>query len=171
MFMRTFTYRRCSARGPVYAVSASLAALRLWRGALPRFARDMTILTSPDWARFSCKLRPALRRPRPTLRTWRVRRCSTESRRCARRPCADHGGHPDIKVLDPVLAVEVGRARKDALLVLEKALRHGDGRRRRRVEGRPALEQVDDLGAAVARALDDLVEPRLRGPFHLDQIG
>src|SRR6266699_4510584 len=70
----------------VYALSASLAALRLWRAALPRFARDTTILTSPDWARSSCKPRPALRRPRPTLRTWHVRRCSTESRRCARRP-------------------------------------------------------------------------------------
>ena len=30
---------------------------------------------------------------------------------------------------------------------------------------------VDDLGAAVAGAVDDLVEPLLRGPAHLDQVG
>src|SRR5262249_50405337 len=85
--------------------------------------------------------------------------------------CADHRGYADIEVLDPVFAVEVGGARQHALLVAQKALRHGHGRRRRRIEGRAALEQVDDLGAAVARALDDLVEPGLRGPLHLDEIG
>ena len=47
---------------------------------------NLTMLTSPDSVRSSCKPRPTLRPPRPTLRTWRVRCRSTESRRCARRP-------------------------------------------------------------------------------------
>ena len=40
-----------------------------------------------------------------------------------------------------------------------------------RVEGRAGLQQVDDLAAALAGALDDRVEPRLRRPAHLDEVG
>ncbi len=42
---------------------------------------------------------------------------------------------------------------------------------RRRVEGRTGLEQLDDLGAAVARALDDLFQPLLGRPPHGDEVG
>src|ERR1700761_1183719 len=83
---------------------------------------------------------------------------------------ADHDGHADIHVLHAVLAVEVGGAGHHPLLVLEITLGHRDRGRRRRIEGRTGLQQVDDLGAAIAGAVDDLVEPRLRGPAHLDQI-
>ena len=73
-------------------------------------------------------------------------------------PRADHDRHADIHVLDAVLAVEVGGAGQHALLVLEVALGHGDGRGGRRIEGRAGLQQVDDLAAALAGALDDGVE-------------
>src|SRR5215470_10814368 len=145
MFMRTFTCPGCSARGSAYALSASWLLCASGDQRCDGLGR---LFEHGTFGAVQLNLDDAL----DAL-------------------CADHGGYADVKVLDPVLAVEVGRARKDALLVLEKALRHGDGRRRRRVEGRAALEQVDDLGAAVARALDNLVEPRLRRPFHLDQIG
>src|SRR5262249_19486561 len=46
----------------------------------------LTLLTSPDAVRSSCRPGPALRPPRRTVQTWRVRCRSTESRRCARRP-------------------------------------------------------------------------------------
>jgi hypothetical protein len=53
---------------------------------------------------------------------------------------------------------QVGGAGQDALLVLQVALGHLDGRGCRRVEGRAGLQQANDLGAAVAGALHDLVE-------------
>src|SRR5262249_22870467 len=74
--------------------------------------------------------------------------------------------HADVKVLDSVFTVEIGGAGQGAFLVLEIALNHGGGGGRRRIERRAGLEQVDDIGAAVAGALDDGVEARLRGPFH-----
>src|SRR5689334_18034742 len=83
---------------------------------------------------------------------------------------ADHHRHADVKILDAVFAVEPGRGRHHALLVEKVALRHRDGRRSRRIERRARLEQIDDLRAAVRGALDDLVDTRLRGPAHLDEI-
>src|SRR5262249_39467624 len=44
---------------------------------------------------------------------------------------ADHGGHAHIEVLETVLAAEIGGAGQHALLVLEEALRHRHGGRRR----------------------------------------
>ena len=71
---------------------------------------------------------------------------------------ADHHRHADIHALHVVFAVEIGGAGQHALLVLEVALGHGDGRGGRRIEGRAGLEQVDDLAAALAGALDDGVD-------------
>src|ERR1051326_6202268 len=84
---------------------------------------------------------------------------------------SDHRRHADIETLEAIGAVHIGRHRQHALLVLEIALRHLDGRGGRRIEGRAGLEERDDLGAAVAGALHDLVEPLLRAPSHLDQLG
>ena len=50
--------------------------------------------------------------------------------------------HADEQVVDPVLALQVDRARQDLLLVLEDRLDHLDGRRRRRVVGAAGLEQL-----------------------------
>src|SRR3546814_2531324 len=75
----------------------------------------------------------------------------------------------DVCSSDLVLADEVGRAGQHPLLVLEEGLGHQDRRGGRRVEGRAGLQQADDLGAAVAGALDDLVEPLLAEPAHLDE--
>src|SRR5690606_40204959 len=58
-----------------------------------------------------------------------------------------------------------------SLLVLEVGLRHLDGRGGRCVEGRAGLEEADDLGPAVAGALDDGVHSFLRGPAHLHEVG
>ena len=66
---------------------------------------------------------------------------------------ADHHRHADIEILHAVFAVEPGGAGQHALLVAQIAFRHRDGGGRRRVEGRAGLEQVDDLGAAVARCV------------------
>src|SRR6516164_7816661 len=84
---------------------------------------------------------------------------------------ADHHGHAEIEVLHAVLAVEPGGGRQHPLLVAQEALGHRDRRARRRIEGGAGLEQADDLAAAVARALDDAVDARRRGPAHLDEIG
>src|SRR5436305_5837503 len=79
---------------------------------------------------------------------------------------SDHHGNADIHVLDAVFAAEIGRARQHALLVAQIAFRHGDRRRRRRIKGRTGFQQVDDLGAAIAGPVDDLIDARLRGPTH-----
>src|SRR5882672_3864998 len=83
---------------------------------------------------------------------------------------SDDNGDADIHVLHAIFAVEIGRAGHHALLVLKVALGHRDRGRRRRIERRTGFQQVDDLGAAIAGAVDDLVDPRLRGPAHLDEI-
>src|SRR5262249_3078698 len=80
---------------------------------------------------------------------------------------ADPHGPADIEVLDAVLPGEPSGAGQHALLVAEIGFGHGDRRGCRRVEGRAGLEQIDDLAAAAARALHDLVDALLRGPAHL----
>src|SRR5436305_586999 len=84
---------------------------------------------------------------------------------------ADYDRHADIAVLDTVFALEKGSTGEDALLVPEVALRHGDRGAGGCIEGRAGLEQVDDLGAAVAGPLHDLVEPLPGGPAHADEVG
>src|SRR5439155_8761627 len=84
---------------------------------------------------------------------------------------ADDNRHADIETFDPVLAVEIGGTGQHALLVLEMALVHLDRRGCRGVVCGPRFQKADDLRAAVAHALDDLVEPFLRGPTHLHQVG
>src|SRR5215218_8896705 len=73
---------------------------------------------------------------------------------------ADHHRHADVEPLNAILAVQPGGARQHAFLVLEIALGHRDGGRRRRIERRAGLEQVDDLGPAVAGAVENLVDAR-----------
>src|SRR5215204_5696187 len=68
---------------------------------------------------------------------------------------ANDDRYADIHVVDPVLARQMSRAGQDALLVLEIALGHGDGRGGGRVEGGARLQKVDDLAAPFAGALDD----------------
>src|SRR6476660_9882553 len=57
----------------------------------------------------------------------------------------DHDRHADVKILDAILAVEPGGTRQHALLIEKIALRHRDCGRRRRVESRARLEQIDDF--------------------------
>src|SRR5580700_6503195 len=71
---------------------------------------------------------------------------------------ADDYRHADIKVLDAVFAVEPGRGRQHALLVAQIAFGHRDGGSGRRIERRAGTQQADDLAAAVAGAIDDLVD-------------
>src|SRR5688572_29185790 len=65
--------------------------------------------------------------------------------------------HAHVEPVDPVLALEVCRAREHALLVEHDRVDHLRGRRARCVPGRRA-EQLDDLAAAFRRALDQLVD-------------
>src|SRR5712692_8466140 len=79
---------------------------------------------------------------------------------------ADHHRHPDIEVLDAVLPGQPGGAGQHPLLVAQIGLGHRDRRTRRGIEGRAGLQEVDDLGAAVAGALHDLIDPFPRRPAH-----
>ena len=65
-----------------------------------------------------------------------------------------------VEAVDAVLALEVGRAGEHALLVEHDRVDHLRGRRARRVPGRGA-EQVDELAAALRRALDHRLDPVL----------
>ena len=47
---------------------------------------------------------------------------------------------------------------------------HFDGRGGGRIEGRAGFQQADNLGAAIAGALDDRLQPVLRRPAHIDQV-
>src|SRR5262249_23729305 len=116
MFMRTFTCSECSARGSVYAVCRAEPAT--WPSSLRQIGRDF-LASFDQRCDGLCRLFEH--------GAFGAVQLNLDDALDALR--ADHGGHADIKVLDPVLAVKVGRARKHALLVLEKALRHGDGRR------------------------------------------
>src|SRR5262249_28931209 len=73
----------------------------------------------------------------------------------------NHDRHADIHVLHTVFAVEIGGAGQDALLVAQVAFGHRDRGCGRRIEGRAGLQQIDDLGAAIAGPVDDLVDPGL----------
>src|SRR5437660_11952807 len=84
---------------------------------------------------------------------------------------ADYHRHADIEVLDAVLPGQPGGAGQDPLLVAQIGLGHRDRRACRGVEGRAGLQEIDDLGATVAGALDDLIDPFPRGPAHPDQLG
>ena len=66
----------------------------------------------------------------------------------------------------PYSPCKIGGAGKDLLLVLEDRFDHLDGGGRRRVVGAAGLEVLDDLGAAVAGALHELLEASGR-----DQLG
>src|SRR2546421_3098908 len=61
--------------------------------------------------------------------------------------------HAHVQAVDPVLALEVRRAREDAFLVEHDRVAHLSGGRARRVPRRGA-EEVDELAAALRRALD-----------------
>src|SRR5262245_46687334 len=62
-------------------------------------------------------------------------------------PAPELDRHPDEQPADPVLALQVGRAGQDLLLVAQDRLHYLGDRRARGVEGAPRLQQVDDLGA------------------------
>ena len=65
--------------------------------------------------------------------------------------------HADVVAADAVLLVAVRGAGNQPLLVADDRLDHLRRRRRRGVVGAAGLQQADDLGAAVARAVDDFV--------------
>ena len=71
-------------------------------------------------------------------------------------------GNADEKPLDAVFAFEINGAGQDLLLVLENRFDHLNRRRGRRVIGRSRFQQIDDFGAALARAGDDRFELVLR---------
>ena len=84
---------------------------------------------------------------------------------------ADDDRHADIKAFDAIFAIELRGAGQNPALVAQIGFRHGDRRGRRRIKSRAGLQETDDFAAALAGALDDGVEPGLRGPAHLDEIG
>src|SRR6266550_9140268 len=75
----------------------------------------------------------------------------------AARPQLD--GHPPEETADAILAVEPHGAGKNLLAVEHDGIDHFGDRRRGRVVGTAGLQQVDDLGTAVAGALDDGLDP------------
>ena len=80
-------------------------------------------------------------------------------------------GTPTYRVAHAVLATEIGRAGQHATLILEVGFGHRDAGGGRGIKGRAGLEQVDDLAAALASALDHGVQTLLRRPAHLDEVG
>ena len=75
---------------------------------------------------------------------------------------AKNNGHADVIAADAVLFVAIGRGRNEPLLVANDGLDHLGGGRGRRVIGAAGLQQADDFGSAIARAIDDFVEPAAR---------
>src|SRR5437762_6438722 len=69
--------------------------------------------------------------------------------------------HANKEALVTVLPLQERRARKDLALVFENRLDHLDRGRSRRVPRR-GLEQIHDLRAAVASAVDDGIDTLLR---------
>jgi hypothetical protein len=67
-------------------------------------------------------------------------------------------GHTDKEVVNAVLALQVGGAGQDALAVQENGFHHFDRRGRGGVVGAAGLEIPHDLGAAIARTCDDLLD-------------
>src|SRR5919107_1694064 len=72
---------------------------------------------------------------------------------------AELDGEADEEVVYSVLALQVGCAGEDALLVEQDRVDHLGCGCGWRVEGAPALEEADDLGPALAGALDDSLDP------------
>ena len=72
---------------------------------------------------------------------------------------AQNDRHADIIAADAVLLVAIGGAGNQPLLVANDRFDHLRRGRGRRVVGAAGLQQADDLRAAVAGALDDLVQP------------
>src|SRR6185437_11160672 len=68
---------------------------------------------------------------------------------------AEPAGHAHVEAVEPVLTPKEGGAREHPLLIVDDGVDHLAHGRGRRVVGRAGLEQLDDLGAAVAGALDD----------------
>src|SRR5215210_5659832 len=66
---------------------------------------------------------------------------------------AELDGDADEEVVQAVLALQVGRAREDALLVEKDGVYHLGCGRGRRVESAPALEEADDLCPALTGAV------------------
>src|SRR5688500_14913624 len=62
--------------------------------------------------------------------------------------------HADIDIGQPVLPLQPGGARENPVAVAEDRLRHFDHGGRRSVERAPAAQQLDDLSASLAGAVD-----------------
>src|SRR5690606_8110861 len=82
----------------------------------------------------------------------------------------DDSRHADVDAVKTILALHIGGAGQDALLVLEIRFGHGDRAGGRRIEGRAGFQQCHNLGAAVAGAIDDRIDFLLRAPAHLDEV-
>src|SRR5215210_7238916 len=61
------------------------------------------------------------------------------------------------KVVDAVLALQVGSAGEDALLVEQDRVDYLDDGGRRRIEGAPTPKEIDDFCPALSGALHDLI--------------
>src|SRR5438477_575527 len=67
-------------------------------------------------------------------------------------------GDADEVSADPVFPVAVGGTGEDALLIFDDRFGHLDGCGGGSVVSAAGLEELDDLGAAIAGALDDFLE-------------
>src|SRR5215211_217328 len=74
---------------------------------------------------------------------------------------AELDGDADEEVVYSVLALQVGRAGKDALLVEQDGVDHLGCGRGRSVVGAPALQEADDLGPALTGAIYYRLHPVL----------
>ena len=111
----------------------------------------------------------------PGRRTWRgcprrppaarpARRRTGPAPRSPRRRPAQPRRHPHVHVGDAVLPGRPGADRQDLLRVAGDGVHHLGHRGRRRVVGRPLLQQADDLGPAVARPLEERAGASARRP-------
>src|SRR5208337_3563448 len=78
----------------------------------------------------------------------------------ARRPQLYRHAHKQS--LDPILPIQIHRARQNLLLIFQNRFHHLHGRRRRRIIRRPGLHQIHNLRAALPRAIHNRVNPFLR---------
>ena len=82
----------------------------------------------------------------------------------------DHHGYANIKIVDAILASQVGRCGQNALLIVKLGFGHCDAARGWRVISRTSLEQSDDFATTAAGALNDRVNAILRRHAHRDKV-
>src|SRR5690606_16727727 len=79
----------------------------------------------------------------------------------------DQHRNADVQTIEAVLAIDIGGAGQDALLVTQISFGHRDARSCRGIKCRAGAEQRDDFATTTAGALDDRVDLFLARQAHL----